>query len=251
MLTFGSLFAGIGGMDLGLERAGWSCRWQVEIDPFCRRVLTKHWPDVPKYEDVRDVGGHNLEPVTLIAGGFPCQPISHNGHGLVADDARWLWPEFARTVRELRPRYVLVENVAAITGRGLDVVLGHLAALRYDAEWTCIRAADAGAPHRRERLFLVAHAERLGREAGAGVFGGVTAKDVRSPVDWCGVPHRNADGRLRLTPRAEVFGVADGFPTELDLARLKAAGNAVVPAVAEFIGRAIAQHATADSEAAA
>lgn len=237
--TLGSLFAGIGGMDLGLERAGFEVRWQVEIDPFCRQVLAKHWPNVARYEDVRDVGAHNLEPVDLIAGGFPCQPISHNGHGLVQDDERWLWPEFARIVRELRPRFLLVENVPAITGRGLSDVLGDLATLRYDAEWTCIRAADAGAPHRRERLFVVAYPERFGRQAGARVLGSIPPQDIRQPSAWSGVPDRNADGRVRLMPHPSMVGVDDGFPTELDLAGLRALGNAVVPQVAEYLGRSL------------
>ena len=101
--TFGSLFAGIGGLDLGLERAGWRCRWQVELDPFCERVLAKHWPDVRRYGDIRSVGA-DLAPVELICGGFPCQPVSHAGKRRAQADARWLWPEFARVVRAVRPR---------------------------------------------------------------------------------------------------------------------------------------------------
>jgi site-specific DNA-cytosine methylase len=123
--TFGSLFAGIGGMDLGLERAGLTCRWQVEIDPYCRKVLAKHWPDVPKLEDVRDAGAHNLQPVGLIAGGFPCQDISNAGKRAGIDGERsGLWSEYARIIRELRPRYVLVENVSALLARGFERVLG-------------------------------------------------------------------------------------------------------------------------------
>src|SRR5512139_2392629 len=100
MLTVGSLFSGIGGLELGLERAGMAVRWQVEIDPYCRKVLAKHWPDVARYEDVRDVGRHNLEPVDLICGGFPCQPVSLAGKRMGDGDDRWLWPEFIRVVRE-------------------------------------------------------------------------------------------------------------------------------------------------------
>ena len=161
-LTFGSLFAGIGGFDLGLERAGLRCAWQVEINPFCRAVLAEHWPAVPRYGDVREVGAATLAPVDLICGGFPCVDISNAGKRVGIGGARsGLWSEYARIVRELRPRYVLVENVAALTIRGLERVLADLAACRYDAEWQVFRAADVGAPHKRERLFLVAHAERL------------------------------------------------------------------------------------------
>ena len=238
-MRYGSLFTGIGGMDLGLDRAGMECAWQVEVDPFCRKVLTKHWPDVPKLEDVRDVGKHNLEPVDLIAGGFPCQPISHNGRGRAQGDDRWLWPELARIIDEIRPSFALLENVSAITGRGLGDVLGDLASLGYDAEWVCLRASDFGAPHRRERFFAVAYPQRFGREEGPRVFGSISPEDLRVPTEWRGVPHRNADGRVRLTPQSEVFRVGDGFPTELDLSRLKGLGNAVVPQVAEWIGRRI------------
>ena len=130
-LTFGSLFAGIGGMDLGLERAGMQCKWQVEINPYAQKVLAKHWPHVDRFEDVRAVGARELAPVDLIAGGFPCQDISHAGLRAGIDGERsGLWSEFARLVRELRPRYVLVENVAALLVRGVERVLGDLAASR-------------------------------------------------------------------------------------------------------------------------
>ena len=118
--TFGSLFAGIGGLDLGLERAGMVCSWQVEIDEYCRRVLAKHWPDVERFEDVRECGAHNLEPIDLICGGFPCQPHSVAGKRKGAADDRDLWPEYFRIVAELRPRYVLAENVPGIVTTYLD-----------------------------------------------------------------------------------------------------------------------------------
>src|SRR6266487_3849645 len=101
-MRFGSLFSGIGGLDLGLERAGMECRWQVEIDPYCQAVLRKHWPGVPKYEDVRTISDE-LERVDLVCGGFPCQPVSLAGRRRGAADERWLWPEFARLLRVLRP----------------------------------------------------------------------------------------------------------------------------------------------------
>lgn len=158
MLTIGSLFAGIGGLDLGLERAGLGpVRWQAEMDPDARRVLRKHWPDAKQLEDVRFVKpGRGLE-VDLICGGFPCQDVSYAGTGKGLDGERsGLWFEFARVVRDLRPRVVVVENVSALLRRGIDAVLGTLAALGYDATWHCITAAAVGAPHRRDRLFMVA-----------------------------------------------------------------------------------------------
>jgi DNA (cytosine-5)-methyltransferase 1 len=159
VLSVGSLFSGIGGFDLGFERAGCSIAWQVEIDPWARAVLTKHWPTVPKHADIRDVGRHNLGPVDILCGGFPCQDISLAGKGAgIAEGTRsGLWSEYVRLIRELRPRYVVVENVAALKSRGLDRVLGDLAASGYDAEWDCIPACAIGAPHRRDRLWIVAY----------------------------------------------------------------------------------------------
>lgn len=237
MLTVGSLFAGIGGFDLGLERAGMSVLWQCETDEFCQRVLARHFPGRPCYPDVRRLRGADLAPVDVLCGGFPCQSVSHNGHGLVQSDERWLWPEFARLIGLLRPRYVLVENVAALVGRGFHDVITDLAAMRYDAEWDCLRASDAGAPHRRERLYLVAYPERVGCQEGPRVFAGEPRADLPQPATWRGVPDRNADGALRLVPPSDVQRVADGVPDELD--RLRAVGNALVPQIAEWIGRRI------------
>jgi DNA (cytosine-5)-methyltransferase 1 len=148
-VNVGSLFAGIGGFDLGFERAGMRVAWQVELDPYCRAVLAHHFPEARRYEDVREVGAANLAPVDLICGGFPCQDLSPAGRGAGLDGARsGLWAEFARIVRELRPRYVVVENVPALlTGKGkrwdrgpIGRVLGDLAEARYDAEWACLSA---------------------------------------------------------------------------------------------------------------
>ena len=163
--TFGSLFAGIGGLDLGLERAGMHCTWQVETNDYCNRVLERHWPNVRRYGDVRECGRHNLEPVDLICGGFPCQDVSHAGKrkGLKEGTRTGLWYEFARIIRELRPRWVLAENVPGLlstdSGRGMGAVLGDLAACGCDAEWDCIPAAAFGAPHLRYRVFIVAHTQ--------------------------------------------------------------------------------------------
>src|SRR6476660_8578618 len=114
-MTYGSLFSGIGGMDLGLDRAGLTCKWQVEIDPFCRKILAKHWLHVKRYGDIRTVDGRDLEPVDLLAGGFPCQDLSQAGKRAGIEGTRsGLWFEFARIIGELRPRYVLVENVPGL-----------------------------------------------------------------------------------------------------------------------------------------
>ena len=159
-MTFGSLFSGIGGIDLGLQRAGFEIRFQVEIDPWCRRVLAKHWPDVKRYEDVRDVGADNLEAVDLIAGGFPCQPFSLAGQRRGESDDRNLWPEMRRIVDELRPRWVLAENVPGIISLYLDTVLSDLEALGYTTGAVVLPACGFDAPHIRQRLFIVANTDR-------------------------------------------------------------------------------------------
>lgn len=171
MLTFGSLFAGIGGMDLGLERAGMTCAWQVEIDDYASKVLAKHWPNVARFRDVRDCGAHNLMPVDLVAGGFPCQPHALTGKRLASADERDLWGEFARIISELKPRWVLAENVPGLLssedGRFFGRVLRDLAASGYDAEWDCIPAAAVGAPHIRDRVFLLAYSQGVGKRESA------------------------------------------------------------------------------------
>jgi DNA (cytosine-5)-methyltransferase 1 len=161
--TIGSLFSGIGGLELGLELAGVGHTvWQVECDPFCRQVLAKHWPKTERFDDVRNVGKHNLKYVDVICGGFPCQDISFAGKGAgLAGERSGLWSEYLRIVGEIRPRFVVVENVAALRQRGLDVVLGNLTEAGYDAIWFPLRASDVGAPHRRERLFILAYPAEL------------------------------------------------------------------------------------------
>lgn len=157
-MTVGSLFAGIGGFDLGFQRAGYDISWQVEIDPFCQKVLDKHFPRAKRYGDIRTVGANNLDPVDVICGGFPCQDISVAGKGAgLAGERSRLWFEMHRIISELRPRYVVVENVRRLLSLGFDRVLGSLAEIGYDAEWEIISAGDVGAPHRRERVWVIAY----------------------------------------------------------------------------------------------
>ncbi len=153
------LFSGIGGFSLGLERAGMETVAFCEISPVCRHLLAHHWPNVPCFDDVTTLTGEQVGPVDVICGGFPCQDISFAGKGAgLAGERSGLWREYARLVRELRPAFVVVENVAALLGRGLGDVLGDLASLGYDAWWDCIPASAVGAPHRRDRLWIVAYA---------------------------------------------------------------------------------------------
>lgn len=149
--------------------------WQVELDPFCRQVLAKHWPNATRYEDVKAVGATNLARVDVICGGFPCQDVSlaGKGAGLWWGARTGLWFEFARIVRELKPRFVVAENVPGLIRRGLEQVVADLSAAGYTVDATRISAADVGAPHRRERLFVVAHRDGAGLrdECGGGAPG--------------------------------------------------------------------------------
>ena len=163
-----SLCSGIGGLDLGLERAGWRVAAQVELDPYCRAILARHWPEVPRHDDIATFPAwwhaHPRPQFDLIAAGFPCQPVSDAGHRQAQADPRWLWPQVARCVRLLRPRLVLLENVPGLLrrDRGMAAVLGTLAGLGYDAQWDCLAAADVGAPHLRRRVFILAHPAAAG-----------------------------------------------------------------------------------------
>jgi DNA (cytosine-5)-methyltransferase 1 len=233
-LTVGSLFTGIGGFDLGLEYAGMKVRWQCEIDPYCRRVLAKHWPNVPCFEDITTLDTKELGDVDLICGGFPCQDISRAGRRAGLDGAKsGLWSEFRRVVGDVLPLYVLVENSTSITRHGLDRVLGDLHSLGYDAEWDCLPAAAFGAPHIRDRLYLLAYA-RSGRH--------------RTPHETVFAGWTSAQLHGGWTPEPRVARVADGVPCGVD--RRRALGNAVVPAVAEWIGRRILEADAAGERAA-
>lgn len=165
-MRVGSLFSGIGGFDLGFERVGFDIAWQIESDPFCQSVLRKHWPNAKLYSDIREVKVNELQPVEVLCGGFPCQPVSVSGKRKGQDDERWLWPEFARIVRGIRPDYVVVENVPGLLtvdgGRLFGTILGDLAACGYDAEWQVLSAATLGAWHQRDRVFIVAYANGNG-----------------------------------------------------------------------------------------
>ena len=242
-MTFGSLFAGIGGFDLGFERAGLTCKWQVEIDDYCNRVLEKHWPDVPRWRDVRTFPPAGDWSVDVICGGFPCQDISaanYRGQGL--NGARsGLWSEFARIIRVVRPRYAVIENVPALTFRGLDTVLSDLATLGYDAEWDTVSAEDMGAPHERARLFIVAYP--IGERCEAnGIFNGSAPKTAREKQKarlrrWPGErePGPSLPDWIRWCPDRQLCRVVNELPDELD--RYRVLGNAVLPDAAEWIGR--------------
>jgi DNA (cytosine-5)-methyltransferase 1 len=285
-MNFLSLFSGIGGLDLGLERAGMRCVSQVEIDPFCRKVLAKHWPHVPRFEDVRMFDPDCInERIDLIAGGFPCQDVSTAGtmRGFSGQRSS-LYREVIRLVCAVHPRFVLMENVAGLFVDGrIGTVLGDLAAIGFNAEWDCIPACALGAHHIRDRVFILAHRERGGWSPS--VFEGIrravgktsdqasrkgAAKAVASLLGGEGVsiwpdsiesgtddesdcprlPKRPALAEQWI-PEPIMDRMVNGLPSQLDCSRIKALGNAVHPQVAELIGRAIlTAHAAAESEAA-
>jgi DNA (cytosine-5)-methyltransferase 1 len=245
------LFSGIGGFSLGLDRAGgFVTAAFCEINPFCRRVLAKHWPGVPCYDDVRTLTAATLAAdgvkPNCIVGGFPCQDLSRaNGvwssrPGL--EGARsGLWSEYARLIREILPDLVVVENVPDLRVAGLATVLSDLAACGYDAEWDCLPATFAGGRHPRERLWLVSYpsSKRLDGEHGQGKPQG-HARRVIDALTWS-EPHSSATTDWVSEPAVPrvVDGVSAGMDRAERVARTKALGNAVVPQIPELIGRAI------------
>lgn len=234
-----SLFAGIGGLELGLERAGMTTVGQVELDDYCQRVLARHWPEVPRHDDVRTAPAWWLaEPrprVDLICGGYPCPAFSQAARG--RNVAPNLWPEMREVITAIRPEYVLLENVAAHLGRGFAGVLADLDALGFDAQWSVVSACSVGASHTRRRLFVVAYPHR-DREPDFTVDGEVA-----------GLSTTAGDRRHWGFPSADDVRADDGLPDRLD--RLRTLGNAVVPAVAEHIGRLIVEDAASRERVAA
>jgi DNA (cytosine-5)-methyltransferase 1 len=275
-ISVGSLFSGIGGIDLGLERVGMTVKWQSEIEPYSCRVLEKHWPDIPNLGNIREVNWEEVEKVDVIAGGYPCQPFSTAGRRGGSDDPRHLWPEMLRAIGSLRPRVAFLENVRGHYSLGFDSVLGDLANIGYDAEWEIVSAQSVGAPHRRERLICLAYPSQQflnGRGCGNG------ARTIR---EWSAVQESASGGgsdvaftkggngrateshclcqtidqppKLREQDSAsgslgdwwevepDVGRVAHGIPARVD--RLRGLGNAVVPQVAEVVGRVIMEMLT-------
>ena len=278
MLTVGSLFSGIGGLDLGLERAGMEVIWQSEIDPFCSKVLKKHWPKVVNHGDIRNIKWQHVERPDVICGGYPCQPFSNAGKRRGENDPRHLWPIMFNTICNLRPRYALMENVRGHLSMGFGTVLGDLAQIGFNAEWQVLPASAFGAPHRRDRVFIVAYPnnarngtpqrnlERQGqtgsgkRQYSLNEFGGRGAilADTESvqgnggrnghvfgscATNWLqGSIGRKSGNEWKSEWKTEpnVGRVANGVPNRVD--RLKGLGNAVVPQIAEFIGRLIIEN---------
>lgn len=281
------LFSGIGGFSLGLERAGMRTVAFCEIDPHARKVLNKHWPDVPVFTDVSTLSKDDLnEQIDVIAGGFPCQDISTAGLGAGLSGSRsGLWFQFHRLIKEIQPRYAIIENVSALRSRGLDQVLWSLSEIGYDAEWHCIPAAAVGAPHRRDRIWIVAYPRHKGvLQRGQyvdgsekstvlrGVCGDVLSRREQGEVlanadeqglqrsEWSGSSSTQRKSGGHVTERGGAIPISIGgvWPTEPSVGRvangvpnrshrLKQLGNAVVPQIPELIGRAIMEYERANS----
>jgi len=233
------LFSGIGGFSLGLERAGMRTVAFCEREPFCRAVLKKHWPNVPCYDDVQTLTQDRLAAdgiyAHVICGGFPCQDISRAGNGAgITGERSGLWSQYARLIGELRPDFAIVENVAALLDRDMGTVCGDLAAIGYDAEWSVISACAFGAPHVRQRVFIVAYPN--GQHGRSWVRNPV-ARTYRPLQEIDSLEGSRARWRARLANPSALYGGADGLPYGMD--RNCAIGNSVAPAVAEALGRAI------------
>ena len=237
------LFSGIGGFSLGLERTGgFETAAFCEYEKFPRQILARHWPDVPCFPDVRELKGEDIDgPIDVICGGYPCQPFSTAGRRKGQADDRHLWPEFSRLVAELRPAWVIGENVAGHISMGLDDVLSDLEGQGYTARTFVIPACAVGAPHRRDRVWSIASrndadAERIGQPRSGESFKSCNQaahrkREAVKPLD-------GRIGEIWLT-EPDVGRVANGVSSGVD--RLKSLGNAVVPQIPEMIGRAILQ----------
>lgn len=251
-LTFGSLFAGIGGFDLGFERAGLKCSWQVEIDDNAKRVLRKHWPTIRQHGDVRTFPPGNAGEwgVDIICGGFPCQDVSDAGNRAGLRGKRsGLWGEFRRVIDVLQPRFVIIENVVGLLRRGIGTVLRDLAASGYDAEWDVLAASDFQAPHIRERLFIVAYRSCFGQleMSDEPILSGELFSQQKEDSEAGRSHFTGSVGRSgKRLPPPGVCRMDDGLPDRVDQSRVGMVGNAVVPQVAEFIGRRIVRFVNED-----
>jgi len=297
-ITVGSLFSGIGGLDLGLERAGMKVIWQSEIDKYCCKILKKHWPEVLNHGNIKEINWQEIQRPNIIAGGYPCQPFSTAGKRKGTQDPRHLWPWVREAISQLRPDYAILENVPGHLTMGGTEVIGALTEIGYDAEWRVVSAAGLGANHLRKRIIIVAYpnSQRPHRteinatdrqQSAQSEFAsccqtladtnGERLEKSRPKQQTTGFARtcENKNGivadtenqrcetrrqQFRTQSKYPVFAnrgthqswnylatnwqiepnvgrVADGIPNRVD--RLRGLGNAVVPQVAEYIGRLV------------
>lgn len=242
-MKVGSLFSGIGGFDLGLVRAGMEIAWQVEIDPFCQKVLKKHapeyWPNAKLFGDIKNVTKEELCPVDLICGGFPCQPFSNAGKRKGKADDRYLWPEMLRIIRELSPRWIIGENVAGFINMELENAFTDLEAEGYKIEAFVLPALGIGALHKRERIWIMAYPKSS--YAGQSQDRATKSQSANNQSQWRGLCNEfSRQGSVDYwKPRSqpELCRVANGVPYRMD--RLRSLGNAVVPQLVEILGHCI------------
>jgi DNA (cytosine-5)-methyltransferase 1 len=240
-MKHGSLFSGIGGFDLAARNVGFKNVWCCEIDPLCQRLLQQHFPESELHTDITKF--NNPKKVDIISGGFPCQDISNaktwNSGGKYKDKGirgkrSGLWNDFARIITHVKPKYVVIENVPALTRKGFEKVLFDLAVSGYDAEWTIISAAEFGAPHLRKRLWVVAYPIGLGRPYEGIIFSNEFREQIPQSSKWkLSRTVRGPHGKKALP---KTLGIHDGVSRKLDDAeRIAALGNSIVPDIAEFI----------------
>ena len=243
MISVFDLFSGIGGMTLGLERTGgFRTIAFCEIDPRARKVLAQHWPDIPIFEDVRTIE-HERSDARVICGGFPCQDVSNANAAWgecsgLAGERSGLWRELLRAIRVVRPDFAIVENVAALLGNGLGEVLGDLAEIGYDAEWCCVRACDIGAPHERDRIYIIAYpiGSRGPRLVTSKDFGETGSWGLRGAEDLQSIASAPFERGDRW-PQPLLRRMDDGLSGRMD--RLHQIGNSLLPQIPEIIGNAI------------
>lgn len=239
-VRIGSLFSGIGGFELGLERAipGAKTVWQCEQNTFCQKVLKKHWPSAVIYDDVRTID-ETVAPIDILCGGFPCQDISVAGkqRGIEHGTRSGLWWEMHRIARILQPRIIIMENVSAILSVGGRTVIRSLAEIGYDCEWTVISARQFGAPHKRDRWFGVAYPTDPDMSRREKQYESIMLEKecrFRGGDSKNGGIHTGHNYWNRTTRPAPLCRMDDGISHRV--ARLTALGNAIVPACSEWVG---------------
>ena len=249
------LFSGIGGFSLGLERTGgFTTSAFCEICPKARKVLRKHWADVPIYDDIKTLTAEKLRndgiEIDCITGGFPCQDIScaGKGEGIIGKRSS-LWSEMFRLIGDVRPKWVIAENVSAIRSKGLTLVLQDISSLGYDAEWHCIPASAVGAPHKRDRIWIIAYtassSERAaqGQHCGQGFIGRKNEDFIERYKVGGNITNSGILSGIKIRQHeywaveSDILRVAHGVPHRVD--RLKQLGNSLVPQIPELIGNAI------------
>lgn len=268
----GSLFSGIGGIEIGFEKAGFKTAWFVEKEEYAQKILRQHYPSTKIYDDITQIDFETVQPIDVLTGGFPCQDISNAGKRAGIEGSRSsLWKYYSKAIRVLRPKVVFIENVSALTRRGLDVVLSDLASLGYDAEWHCVPASAVGANHQRDRIAILAYSydrgcvygqaqefSAEGRQQTQFEFDQSSSEMAHTECERC-----NKRARKKLytkqpsTERQNISNsscknewnkgwwsvepclgrVADGVSDRAH--RIKALGNAVVPQWAEVFAQAI------------